>query len=44
MSRGRAFRRGDFMSLILAENIQKDYKTGEVTVKALKGGEFYAMF
>src|SRR4030067_3336847 len=28
------------MSLILAENIQKDYKTGEVTVKALKGLSF----
>jgi len=28
------------MSLIIAENIQKDYKTGEVTVKALKGLTF----
>lgn len=28
------------MSLIVAENIQKDYKTGEVTVKALKGLSF----
>jgi putative ABC transport system ATP-binding protein len=28
------------MSLISAENIQKDYKTGEVTVKALKGLSF----
>ena len=28
------------MSLIMAENIQKDYKTGEVTVKALKGLSF----
>jgi len=28
------------MSLITAENIQKDYKTGEVTVKALKGVSF----
>lgn len=28
------------MALILAENIQKDYKTGEVTVKALKGLSF----
>ncbi|HAK88428.1 MAG: ABC transporter [Nitrospirae bacterium GWC2_46_6] len=28
------------MSLIAAENIQKDYKTGEVTVKALKGLSF----
>jgi putative ABC transport system ATP-binding protein len=28
------------MSLIIAENIQKDYKTGEVTVKALKGLSF----
>src|SRR4030066_2221948 len=28
------------MSLILAENIQKDYKTGEVRVKALKGLSF----
>ncbi|MBI5665918.1 MAG: ABC transporter ATP-binding protein [Nitrospirae bacterium] len=28
------------MSLIVAENIQKDYKTGEVTVKALKGISF----
>jgi len=28
------------MSLITAENIQKDYKTGEVTVKALKGLSF----
>lgn len=28
------------MSLILAENIQKEYKTGEVTVKALKGLSF----
>ncbi len=28
------------MSLIIAENIQKDYKTGEVTVKALKGMNF----
>lgn len=28
------------MSLIFAENIQKDYKTGEVTVKALKGLSF----
>lgn len=29
-----------YMSLISAENIQKDYKTGEVTVKALKGLSF----
>ena len=28
------------MSLIAAENIQKDYKTGEVTVKALKSLSF----
>ena len=28
------------MSLISAENIQKEYKTGEVTVKALKGLSF----
>ena len=28
------------MSLITAENIQKDYKTGEVIVKALKGVSF----
>jgi len=28
------------MSLITAENIQKDYKAGEVTVKALKGLSF----
>src|SRR4030067_694143 len=28
------------MSLIVAENIQKDYKTGEVTVKALKDLSF----
>jgi putative ABC transport system ATP-binding protein len=28
------------MSLILAENIQKDYRTGEVTVRALKGLSF----
>lgn len=28
------------MSLIIAENIQKDYRTGEVTVKALKGLSF----
>ena len=28
------------MSVIVAENIQKDYKTGEVTVKALKGISF----
>jgi putative ABC transport system ATP-binding protein len=28
------------MSLITAENIQKDYQTGEVTVKALKGVSF----
>lgn len=28
------------MSLIVAKNIQKDYKTGEVTVKALKGLSF----
>jgi hypothetical protein len=28
------------MSLIIAENIQKDYKTGELTVKALKGMSF----
>jgi len=28
------------MSLITAENIQKEYKTGEVTVKALKGLSF----
>ncbi len=28
------------MSLIFAENIQKEYKTGEVTVKALKGLSF----
>jgi len=28
------------MSLIIAENIQKVYKTGEVTVKALKGMNF----
>src|SRR3990172_7505257 len=28
------------MPLIAAENIQKDYKTGEVTVKALKGVSF----
>jgi putative ABC transport system ATP-binding protein len=28
------------MSLIVADNIQKDYRTGEVTVKALKGLSF----
>src|SRR3990172_4877264 len=28
------------MSLIVAENIQKHYKTGEVTVRALKGLSF----
>lgn len=28
------------MSLIAAENIQKNYKTGEVTVKALKALSF----
>jgi len=28
------------MLLISAENIQKEYKTGEVTVKALKGLSF----
>lgn len=28
------------MSLIIAENIQKDYRTGELTVKALKGLSF----
>lgn len=28
------------MSLIIAENIKKDYQTGEVTVKALKGLSF----
>lgn len=28
------------MSLIFADNIQKDYKTGEVVVKALKGLSF----
>jgi len=28
------------MSLISAENIQKDYKTGEVTIRALKGLSF----
>jgi putative ABC transport system ATP-binding protein len=28
------------MSLIVAENIQKDYRTGEVTIKALKGLTF----
>lgn len=40
LSRSRAFIRGDFMSLIFAENIQKDYKTGEVIVKALKSVSF----
>jgi hypothetical protein len=40
LSRGQGFLKEENMSLIVAENIHKDYEVVEAAVKALKGVSF----